>query len=683
MFKHAGRGLSTIAGLALVYFLACKLGLRLAVASPSATPVWPGTGIALAALLLMGLEVWPAILIGSFFVNVLTAGTVLTSLAIAAGNTLEALCAAYLINRFANGRRALRRGENVFKFATSLALGCLIAASVGAAAVAKGGFTRGADVSSIWLTWWLGDFVGGILLASCVILWVERSDLPRDSRRRRQGAAAGLSLLLVGLLVFGGLLPSRLWDLPLGFLCIPLVVWAAFRLRPHESATAVLLLCGIAVWGTLRGAGGFANGSEKQSLLLLQGFMGVVAMTSLVLSAAEFERENHEISRIRTENRLQLAQAAAQIGTWEWDPVSNKSLLSQGLHDMFGVKEGDSDHFKAWSSQVDPEDWSRVQAEMRAGNRSGTMEFEYRYRHPQRGLRWFYCRGDRVSSDDANMFGVVLDITERKAVEEELRRAQHELEQRVSERTADLKSAETSLRALSSRLLQMQDEERRRIARELHDSSGQMLAALNLNLGIVRAGASSLPPSAQRALEESTRCVDQLSQELRTMSYLLHPPLLDEMGLRSAVQWYVEGFSKRSQIQVELTVSPLLGRLPRDLETAVFRVIQECLTNIHRHSGSPTARVSIDCDAEAIIVEVRDEGKGLQQEKASKSGDALNLGVGIQGMRERVRQLGGQFDIQSSSGGTVVTVSLPVPRADEDMAGSGADGSAVQPQPDP
>jgi PAS domain S-box-containing protein len=677
MLRRAARKLSTIAALALVYFLCGKLGLKLAVASPSATAIWPGTGIALAALLLLGFDVWPAIFVGSFFVNLTTAGTVSTSLAIAAGNTLEALSAAYLILRFAHGRHALQKAEDIFKFAFSLGAGCAIAASVGTASVLWGGFTRGADPQSIWLTWWLGDFVGAILLAPCLILWTDPPALPRDIRKRLQGAAATVSLLVVGLVLFGGLLPARLWNLPMAFLCIPLVVWAAFRLRPHESATAVLVLCGLTVWGTLHGMGGFSSKNQNESLLLLQAFMGVVAMTSLVLSAAELEREKHEASRIRTENRLELAQAAAQIGTWEWDPVRNTNTLSPGLHEMFGTHAEDPDRAATWASRVHPEDWPRVQREMDAGNRSSTMEFEYRYRHPQRGVRWFYCKGARLSKEEASMFGVVLDVTERKQVEEELRRAHHDLEQRVNERTADLKSAETSLRTLSGRLLQLQDDERRRIARELHDSSGQVLAALNLNLSTLRATSASLPANAQRALQESLRCVEQLSKELRTMSYLLHPPLLDEMGLRSAVHWYVEGFSERSKIPVELAVSASLGRLSRELETAVFRVIQECLTNIHRHSGSPTASVSIDCDAETVIVEVCDQGKGMHVEKLSGAGGTVTLGVGIQGMRERVRQLGGRFEIRPASKGTIVAVTLPV---STELPDAGAESPAVQPQ---
>src|SRR6266849_6629896 len=261
--------------------------------------------------------------------------------------------------------------------------------------------------------------------------------------------------------------------------------------------------------------------------------------------------------------------------------------------------------------------------------------------------------------------GVVVYMGEaRRRENERMRREQRSLEERVQERTAALDSANQDLRALSARLLQLQDEERRRFARELHDSVGQSLVGLTLNLSAVRTDIERLAKTAN-ALSESEAIVQEMSKEVRTISYLLHPPMLDEAGLASALRWYVEGFTQRSKIQVEAEFPDDFGRLSQELETAVFRVVQECLTNIHRHSGSRTAKVSIARFNGLVLVEVADRGKGIAPEKRCEMGAAGTLGVGLQGMRERIRQLGGGLEIDSNGAGTVVRVQIPVADAVE------------------
>jgi PAS domain S-box-containing protein len=223
------------------------------------------------------------------------------------------------------------------------------------------------------------------------------------------------------------------------------------------------------------------------------------------------------------------------------------------------------------------------------------------------------------------------------------------------------KRADDAVRDLSAQLLRSQDEERRRLARELHDSTGQKLSALAINLAVVDQSAGQLDTRAQRAISESLALTDECLREIRTLAYLLHPPELEALGLPGALSHYVNGFAQRSGIPVELDLSPDLGRLPPEMETALFRIVQESLSNIHRHSGSPTARIKIFSSSGGVAMEIQDEGHGM-------SGDALNPkrkslangGVGIAGMRERVRQLGGQLKIVSTEGGTTLNVFLPL-----------------------
>jgi signal transduction histidine kinase len=261
---------------------------------------------------------------------------------------------------------------------------------------------------------------------------------------------------------------------------------------------------------------------------------------------------------------------------------------------------------------------------------------------------------------------IALGETNRRSIarsrwaEEQLRAAHDELERKVEERTADLNLANEGLRQLSGRLQQMRDEERRTIARELHDSVGQLLAALSMNLGIVRQQSVRLDSLALRALDENASMVDQISSEIRTISHLLHPPLLDAAGLASALRWYVDGFSERSKIKVDLNIPSDLGRLPDEMELAIFRMVQECLTNIHRHSGGASAVIRVALADHGIVVEVQDSGKGIPKGKQMELKTSGRTGVGFRGMRERLRQLGGTLDIRSDGTGTTVSAALPL-----------------------
>jgi len=213
---------------------------------------------------------------------------------------------------------------------------------------------------------------------------------------------------------------------------------------------------------------------------------------------------------------------------------------------------------------------------------------------------------------------------------------------------------------LSGRLLQLQDEERRHIARELHDGAGQSLAALSMNLGAILRERNGLSESAARSARESVRLVQQVLTEIRTLSHLLHPPLLDEVGLKSALSEYVSGFAERSKIDVKLEMPDGCERFPRNYELSLFRVVQESLTNIHRHSGSATALVRLARLPEEIRLEVIDHGKGISPLVQEKFMAGRSSGVGLRGMRERVRQIGGTLDVISGEHGTSVVATLPV-----------------------
>jgi diguanylate cyclase (GGDEF)-like protein len=289
------RGLAVFIGLAGVYFLAAKLGLAVAFVHASATAVWPPAGIALAALLILGLRACPAVFAGAFLANATTAGSVATSLGVAAGNTLEAVVGAALVNRFAGGVLAFDRTRGVATFALLAALvSTTLSATCGVTVLSLGGFADWARFGAIWLTWWLGDATGVLIVAPAIVLWCTRRHVPLASGRACEALLLLGALALLAQVVFGGLFPSETKDYPLEFLCIPLLVWAALRFGQREAATALVLLATLAIAGTLRGLGPFARDTHHESLLLLQTYMGVLSITTLTLGALVSERREVE-----------------------------------------------------------------------------------------------------------------------------------------------------------------------------------------------------------------------------------------------------------------------------------------------------------------------------------------------------------------------------------------------------
>ncbi|MGC1366526.1 MAG: MASE1 domain-containing protein [Candidatus Acidiferrum sp.] len=289
------KSVATVAILAVVYFVAGKLGLQLAYVHASATSVWPCTGIAIVALLFFGYRVWPGILIGAFLVNLTTAGSVGTSMLIAGGNTLEGLAGCYLVSRFARGKEAFERAHDIFKFALLAGMAATtISATIGVATLSAAGFADWAAFRSIWCTWWLGDAVGAVIVVPLLLLWKENPRLNWSSERWTEVAFLFLGLLTTGWAVFSGIFHSVLKNYPLEYLCIPFLIWAAFRFGPREAATAICVLAGISAWGTVHGFGPFARETQNASLLLMQAFMGIMAITTMAVAAEVSEHRRSE-----------------------------------------------------------------------------------------------------------------------------------------------------------------------------------------------------------------------------------------------------------------------------------------------------------------------------------------------------------------------------------------------------
>jgi PAS domain S-box-containing protein len=333
-----------------------------------------------------------------------------------------------------------------------------------------------------------------------------------------------------------------------------------------------------------------------------------------------------------------------------------------------------------------PEPLERITEQLQQDNR-WTGELIHRHKDGSRivvASRWALDRDGR--GHQKRVLETNNDITQQKLNERALRESEERLRtlsdgleiqvrartQELEQRNAEILQQSEQLRELSNRLLKTQDDERRRIARELHDSAGQLITVLGMNLaGIAQRVGQN--PSLSETVEDTQNLVQQLSREIRTTSYLLHPPLLDENGLSQAIHWYMQGLKERTDLEIELSVREDFGRLPADLELTIFRIVQEGLTNIHRHSGSKTATIRLSRSADSVLLRIEDHGKGISPEKLAAL-RAQRTGVGITGMRERVRHLKGVMDIQSNGTGATISVTFPVPATPTSIPASGSDG---------
>ena len=349
-----------------------------------------------------------------------------------------------------------------------------------------------------------------------------------------------------------------------------------------------------------------------------------------------------------------------------------RDYISTRFYEYTGAPAGSAVGL-GWLDYLHPDDKERSLALwMRCVQSGESYESEYRILGIDKQYRWFRARAVPLRTPDGSIlkwYGTCSDIHDSKVLEQSIRDNAVELERMVDLRT-------TELRRLSSRLMTMQDEERRRIAREIHDGLGQELAAAKMILDGILAKDSS--PRIRQASGDASQLVDRAIQQVRTISHLLHPPLLDEVGLVSALRWYLEGLSERSGIDIRLEIAPPdLSRLKPELETAIFRIIQEALTNMFRHSGARNGSIRLMENDGRITVTVRDDGKGIEDQVVNLRPESV--GVGIGGMRQRVTELGGSLRLANAHPGTIVEVVIPSQRHEKlRSAGFGGTNAIVR-----
>jgi PAS domain S-box-containing protein len=398
-----------------------------------------------------------------------------------------------------------------------------------------------------------------------------------------------------------------------------------------------------------------------------QPLMRVCAEHSAIVldeSGASFTNGETEIALRRSEEIFRLlVDAVQEYAIFMLDAHGYVSSWNSGAERIkrYGISEIIGKHFSVFYLEEDIRS-GKPQRELEIATREGRVEDEGWRLRKDGSLFWANVVITAIRDEAGRLIGfgkVTRDYTERL-------RTQEALQKEIAERTEaqrKLYDSESSLRQLSLRLLQTQDEERRRIGRDLHDSVGQYLVGLKMRLDSLKSSAERNQRQDAGQLEECTQLMEEAIKEVRTISYLLYPPMLEELGLKSAIPWYLEGFTKRSGIQTTFEVSPDFDRIPGDMELALFRVLQESLTNVHRHSGSPTATVRLLAKNGSVILQIIDVGKRSQPKdwEDRAQGWMRALGVGLRGMNERVRQLGGSLELSATQEGATVTATVPLP----------------------
>lgn len=672
----AAKRLVVMVFVTLAYVVAGKIGLGFASIHLSASPVWAPAGMAVAFLLLFGFSLWPTILIGAFLVNVTTSGSVLTSGSIALGNTLEGLLGALLVQRFAHGVRTFESPPDVFKFAVFAGLlSPVVSATIGVTSLTLGSYASLEQYTSIWLTWWLGDAAGILIVTPALILWARH---PRVEWKT--GQLIELVLLVVVLfatcaMIFGAFFGTQK-NYPMEFFLVPVLIWAAFRFNPRETATLSILLAGWAVWGTMHGRGPFTSESENDALILSQAFLGVNSVMSLALAAGVQERIKTETVLHETNEQVRRFAAIVESSN---DAIISKTLdgtvvtWNKGAERLFGY----TDHEvigRGGALLLPPglDDEQQILSRITSGE--GIENYETQRLRKGGTVLNVSVTVSPIKNREGFVIGassIMRDVTTRKQAEHALQESQARLqdlachlEDMVKERTEELRQSKEQLRAMANELNLAEQRERKRVAGELHDYLAQLLVLCRLNLGQLRR--TGLSPKGEETVRDTEEVLSQALNYCRTLIGELSPPVLQEHGLEAGLKWLGEQMQHRGlKVSVEIGNSASLS-LSEDSAMLLFQSVRELLMNVIKHAGTPKVTVRLREEAGTLRIQVRDEGVGFGLAAVGNAMTTMSSKFGLFSIRERMIALGGWFDLQSAVGqGTCATLVLPLARSVE------------------
>jgi PAS domain S-box-containing protein len=669
--------------LTALYFAAGKLGLSMAFVNASTSAVWPPAGLALGAMLIFGRRTWPAIALGAFLVNLTTSHSTASSAVIAAGNTLEACAAWWLVSRFANGCAAFERAGTTFRFAAAAALTPVIAATVGTLSLRY--FELGASSASVWVTWWLGD-AAGIVIVTPLIVMMSRPPRHRWTVQRATELAAVLvAVSLVSWLLFGNSFVGARQN-PVPFLAVPVLLWPAFRLGARETVLATATMSAIAVAGTLSGFGAFVRTSPNESLLLLHAFIGVWAVALLAVSAeveyrerveghvralnesleARVAQRTEELSRLH--HRLAEAQRVASVGSWEWDVQTNSIWWSDELFRIFRVPRTAALSYESYLELLLPDDRPRVEAAVgkALGDRS-PFSFEHRLVWPDGSVRTIQADGHVITNPHgvvARLVGTGRDITE-------IRRAEQERLEHIRDQAARVE-AEDANRAKDEFLATL---------------SHELRTPLNAALGWAHMLRDTLdtPGGRRRAVDAILRNLQSQARLVSDMMDLSHITLrtlrLEQAPVNMAD--VIEGAVESVRTMADARRITIRAHVPGDGayvlgdDGRLQQVVSNLLSNSTKFSADgSTIAVHLTAGGDVVCLRVEDEGHGIEpsflphlferfrQADSSATRQHGGLGLGLAIARHLVEAHGGRIEAENRpAGGAVFTVTLPAASA--------------------
>ena len=682
----------------VVYFSTAKFGLMLDAVGGFATLVWPPTGISLAALLLFGLRLWPGIALGAFLVNFVTGAPVLTAGGMALGNTLEAVIGAYWLRRTAGFRNSLDRLRDVMGFIVFAAvLSTTVSATVGVSSLWLGGVMAQSASGPTWLAWWLGDMMGDLVVASLLLTWGGCPSLRTSGRRSVEAGGLAFSIIVVGLIVFANLLRTETEFYSMPYVIFPLVIWAALRFGPRGAATATFMISAIAIGNTAQGYGAFRMERLSDRLTYLQSFMGIVAVTAMVLAAVVAERAQSE-----KKSRDYARELECVLAAWPRAFAPDVFALVRDLLERTAGVLGAPRVLVAWEEAEEP--WLYV-ASWGRGEFRGTREppgtWEPLVAEPLAGAD-FLCpdarapvptvlytslqgpqrwRGAPVHPDFQARFAVgpLLSIS----LSGDTLKGRLFWLDKPGMTSDDLALGAIVARQIAARmdhfyLLQRLHqaaaaEEGIRLARDLHDGLLQSLTVAALQLERVKASVlAGKPEMARDCLMEIQRLIAVEQRDLRVFVQKLKPvplapaeadsslaPRLDvATALAPRLGELARSVERNWGLRVDLNVADPELAVPEGLAGQICLMVREALVNAARHSGASAVGVAVEARAGALRISVADNGRGFPFR--GRYDHAALTGLGPVSLRERIAALGGSLSIDSTESGARLEITLPL-----------------------
>ncbi len=661
------RRAALVLAIAAVYFAAAKLGFTMAFAAEQVSPAWPPTGIALAALLVLGRDAWPGVALGALLANATTSAPVWTAFAIAAGNTLEAVIGAELLRR-SDFQRSLGRLRDVLALVVLAALlSTTVSATIGVATLCRARVYAWGAFPSLWWTWWIGDAMGDLVVAPLLLVWSRSFERGVARRPLVEAAALVAVLLVVELDVFGGRLGRSIAEYPLQYTVFPIVVWSALRFGQRGTTLVTFVAASFATWATAHGAGPFALGNANESLIMLQLFMAVMGVTALLLGAVIAERNvaerRHTADYERLEvgqERLRLALDAGRMGVWDWNIETGELSWTAQLEPLHGLAPGTfGGTFAAFREVVHPDDRAALDHAIARAVEEGTgFEIEFRNPWPDGTMHWIAGKGRALrdaTGRAVRMIGVGLDMTEHRRLEQELRRQAQEL--------ADADRRKDEFLAM--------------LAHELRNP----LAPLVNAAAILRAQQSdpAVVESACALVERQVRHIARLVEDLLDVARISSGKIAlrrERAGLAAVVETAVEISrplidARRHRLAIRLPPEPL--HVDGD-PTRLAQVLANLLDNAAKYTeaGGEITLTAARAGEEAVV-RVRDTGMGMSPQMVERAFDLFaqgertlertesGLGIGLTLVRSLVELHGGRVTASSEGPGrgSEITVRLP------------------------